>query len=129
MKQPTFDFSDQVAVVTGASSGMGAVTARRFAEAGAAVVLADVNEAALEHVAHELTDAGHTAIAVRCDVADEAQTAAMVQAGVEAFGRIDVAFNNAGIQAPYTDTADQKAEDFDRLVAVNLSGHLDGDEA
>ncbi len=120
MKQPIFDFSDQVAVATGASSGMGAVTARRFAEAGAAVVLADVNEAALETVARELTDTGQAAIGVRCDVADEAQAAAMIQAGVEAFGHIDVAFNNAGIQVPDTDTADQTAEELDRVVAVNL---------
>jgi len=75
---PVYDFRGQVALVTGASSGMGVSTARAFAEAGAAVVLADINEKALRAATDELTSAGHQAIGVTCDVSDEAQVAAMV---------------------------------------------------
>ena len=70
---PTYDFSGQVALVTGAGAGMGLDTARAFAAAGAAVVLADVNEQALRAATDELTAAGHRALGVTCDVADEDQ--------------------------------------------------------
>jgi NAD(P)-dependent dehydrogenase (short-subunit alcohol dehydrogenase family) len=97
---PSYDFTGQVALVTGASSGMGLATAHAFAEAGAAVVLADVNEAALGAAADALSAAGHQALGVRCDVSEEDQVAAAVNAAVATFGRLDMAFNNAGIQAP-----------------------------
>src|SRR3979411_788078 len=93
-------FENQVALVTGAGSGMGLVTAQAFAAEGAAVVLADVNEAAVRKAAEQLVATGHKAIAVFCDVADEAQVKAMVELTVSAFGRLDAAFNNAGIQSP-----------------------------
>jgi NAD(P)-dependent dehydrogenase (short-subunit alcohol dehydrogenase family) len=95
---PTYDFSGQVARVTGAGSGMGLVTAQAFAEAGAAVVLSDINEAAVTAAADALTASGHQALAVACDVADESQVAAMIARTVAAFGRLDMAFNNAGVQ-------------------------------
>jgi NAD(P)-dependent dehydrogenase (short-subunit alcohol dehydrogenase family) len=119
---PTYDFQGQVALVTGASSGMGLATAQAFAQAGAAVVLGDVNEKALREATDGLTTAGHQAMAVTCDVSDEAQVAAMVDRAVEPFGRLDLAFNNAGIQAPPTDAADEPADVFDRVNAVNLRG-------
>ena len=72
---PTYDFTGQVAFVTGASSGMGLATARAFAEAGAAVTLADVDPDALAAAEKELTDAGHRVLAVQCDVSDEDQVA------------------------------------------------------
>ncbi|QKG22363.1 SDR family oxidoreductase [Actinomadura verrucosospora] len=112
---PAYDFSGQVALVTGASSGMGLATARAFAQAGAAVVLADVNEAALREAAGELESAGHRALAVACDVSDEDQVAALVDRAVAAFGRLDMAFNNAGVQIPPSDAADEDAAVFDRL--------------
>lgn len=119
---PTYDFKGQVALVTGASSGMGLATAEAFANAGAAVVLADINEEALRIATDGLTSAGHQAIGVICDVADEAQVAAMMERTVARFGGLDMAFNNAGIQVPPSDAADETAENFDRVNAVNLRG-------
>src|SRR3954470_10585988 len=89
---PTYDFSGQVALVTGAAAGMGLDTARAFAAAGAAVVLADVNEQALGTETDELNAAGHRALGVACDVADEDQVAALVDRTVAEFGRLDMAF-------------------------------------
>jgi NAD(P)-dependent dehydrogenase (short-subunit alcohol dehydrogenase family) len=119
---PTYDFTGQVALVTGASSGMGLTTARAFAEAGAAVVLADINQAALQTATDALAAAGHQVLGVPCDVADEANVVATVQAAVDTFGRLDLAFNNAGIQVPPSDAADETAEVFDRVNAINLRG-------
>ncbi len=119
---PAYDFENKVAFVTGAASGMGLATARAFARAGAAVVLADADKDAVETAAGDLTSAGRQAVGVTCDVTDESQTAAMVDRAVTAFGRLDMAFNNAGVQAPPSDAADETAEDFDRVNAVNLRG-------
>ena len=119
---PTYDFTGHVAFVTGASSGMGLATARAFAEAGAAVTLADINDDALRTAERQLAEAGHRVLVTRCDVADEAQVAAAVGATVEAFGSLDLAYNNAGIQSPVTDAADETAEVFDRVNATNLRG-------
>ena len=118
----SFSFANQVALVTGAGSGMGLVTARAFADAGAAVVLADVQENVVRSAAEELVSTGHQAIAVRCNVADEADVAAMVEQAVSTFGRLDAAFNNAGVQSPAVETADASSEEFDRVNAINLRG-------
>lgn len=117
-----FDMTDRVALVTGAASGMGATTARRFAAAGAAVVLVDLPGAALDAVRDEIAATGARVVAAPADVADEAAIAAAIAAGVDAFGRIDAAFNAAGIQAPVTDHADEDAEQYDRIQDVNLRG-------
>ncbi|MEV2273361.1 SDR family NAD(P)-dependent oxidoreductase [Nonomuraea africana] len=119
---PTYDFTGQVALVTGASSGMGLATACAFAESGAAVALSDINEAALSAAAKDLTDAGHHVLALTCDVSDEDQVAAAVDRTVETFGRLDMAYNNAGIQIPPSDAADEPAESFDRVNTINLRG-------
>src|SRR3954468_1705868 len=116
------DFSGQVALVTGAASGMGLATAQAFAEAGAAVVLADVKEEAVKAAEQKLAAAGHKAIAVRCDVSDDAQGAAMVDRTVAEFGRLDAAFNNAGVMARIAPTADSTREDWDRVIGGNLRG-------
>jgi NAD(P)-dependent dehydrogenase (short-subunit alcohol dehydrogenase family) len=97
-------------------------TAQAFAAEGAAVMLADVNEAAVQKAAKQLIVAGHKAITARCDVADEAQVKTMVEQTVSTFGRLDAAFNNAGVQSPVAETADANGEDFDRVIAINLRG-------
>ena len=118
----SFSFESKVALVTGAGSGIGLTTANAFAEAGAAVVIADLDEDAAKRAANELVSAGHKAIAVRCDVANESDAAAMVERAVSTFGRLDMAFNNAGLHVPVVNTADAEAKDFDLAIAVNLRG-------
>jgi NAD(P)-dependent dehydrogenase (short-subunit alcohol dehydrogenase family) len=115
-------FENKVALVTGAGSGMGLATARAFADAKAAVVLADANEKMVLSAAGELVAAGHQAIAIRCNVADEAEVAVMVEQTISTFGRLDAAFNNAGVQSPAVETADATGEEFDRVNEVNLRG-------
>ncbi len=119
---PTYDFKGQVALVTGAGSGLGLATAEAVAEAGAAVVLADLNEEAVEAGAQKLVATGHKAIAINCDVSDDAQVAAMVDRTVAEFGRLDAAFNNAGVMARIAPTADSTRGDWDRVIGVNLRG-------
>ena len=115
-------FQNTVALVTGAGSGMGLITAKAFAAAGAAVGLLGDHEDAVRAAADELTRAGHKALAIRCNVADERQVEAAVAQTVAAFGRLDAAFNNAGIQSPIADTADASSEEFDRVSGINLRG-------
>ena len=121
MRNP-LDFSGKAALITGAAAGMGLATAEAFAEAGAAVVLADFKEEAVKATAQKLVAAGHKAIAVQCDVSDDAQVEAMVERAVTVFGRIDAAFNNAGVMAHIAPTADSAREDWDRVIGINLRG-------
>ena len=113
-------FDGQVALVTGAAKGMGLAAARAFAKSGAAVAMADMDAEAVGKEAQALVKAGGKALAVTCDVADEAQVRDMVAAAIRAFGRLDAAFNNAGIQSPVTDTAELESAEFDRVISVNL---------
>jgi len=115
-------FENQVALVTGAASGIGLATAKAFAQSGASVALADWNEKAVRSAAEELADQGHKTLAIRCDVADDAQVEAMVDQTVAVFGRLDAAYNNAGVQNELAEAADQTREDFDRVVGINLRG-------
>jgi len=115
-------FEGKVALVTGAASGLGLATAKAFAESGASVALADVNEKATRAAADELTAQGHKAIGIRCDVSDDAQVETMVERTIAAFGRIDAAYNNAGVQNVLAETADTTREDYDRVMGINLRG-------
>ncbi len=113
----------KVAIVTGASRGIGAVAARVFAEAGARVVLAARHEASLRAHADQILAHGGQALAVATDVGDPAAVARLVRQTMEAFGRLDAAFNNAaGGGYPPTPLADVKVDDFDSAIRVNLRG-------
>lgn len=115
-------FQGKVALVTGAASGMGLATAKAFAEAGASVALVDNDEKAVLEAAKVLSTAGHKVLPIHCNVADERQVASMVEQTVAAFGRLDAAFNNAGVQSPLAETADASGEEFDRVNGINLRG-------
>ncbi|WP_339237096.1 SDR family oxidoreductase [Oceanobacillus sp. FSL W7-1281] len=110
----------KVALATGAKGGMGLATAQLFAKEGASVALVDINEPKQE--AQALVDAGYQAIAIQCDVSNEEAVKAMVEKTVDTFGRLDYAFNNAGIQNPVTDTVDLEEDVFDDVMDVNAKG-------
>ena len=114
---------DKVSIITGAASGMGRVAARMFAAEGAKVVVADVTEQAASSVVDEVKAAGGQAVAVAADVSKEPDAKRMIDTAVEAFGRVDVLYNNAGIM-PEADHSviDTSVEDWDRVMAVNVRG-------
>jgi NAD(P)-dependent dehydrogenase (short-subunit alcohol dehydrogenase family) len=86
------------------------------------VALADANERAVQSAAQKLSAQGHKALAIHCDVADDAQVERMVELTVAAFGRLDAAYNNAGVQNTVAEAADATREDFDRVISINLRG-------
>ena len=118
----TLDFHGKVALVTGAASGMGLAAAKAFAEAGAAVAMADFREETVRAEADKLTSAGHKVIAIRCDVCDDRQVEHMVERTVAELGRLDAAFNNAGVMAQIAPTAESSREEWDRVTSINLRG-------
>lgn len=118
----TYNFNGKVALVTGAASGIGLATAKRFAQAGASVVMAGNDLDHIQRAAKEVGANGANVLPVPCDVAVEAQVQAMVEATVQAFGRLDFAYNNAGIMSRNTETSDLTAEEWDRVIHINLTG-------
>jgi len=108
---------DKVAVITGAASGFGEGMARRFAEEGAKVVVADLNGKGAERVAHDI---GKRAVPVRTDVSQAAEIRSMVDAALASFGRIDIMVNNAGYTHRNGDLLDVDEETFDLITAVNM---------
>src|SRR6201981_2850419 len=115
-------FEDKVALATGGGSGLGLATAKAFAESGASVALADWNDKAVRSAAEELAAQGHKTLAIHCDVADDTQVEAMVEQTVATFGRLDAAYNNAGVQNVVAEAAEATREDFDRVISINLRG-------
>ncbi len=113
-------FAGQVALVTGAASGIGAATARRFAREGARVVVADIDEAGAARVAAEIGRAGGSALAVRADVADPEQVRGMIERAADAFGRLDVLHNNA-TRVETGQIERLTLEGWNRTLAVNLT--------
>lgn len=114
----------KVAVITGAGSGVGRASARRFVEEGASVVCADIDLDRAKETVSELEASGGQAVAERCDVAEEADVVAAIAAAVSRFGRLDIMFNNVGIPTPRLGMVfeDHSLEDFERLTAVNFRG-------
>jgi NAD(P)-dependent dehydrogenase (short-subunit alcohol dehydrogenase family) len=112
----------KTAIVTGAGNGMGRATAILFAEEGANVVVADVDEAGGHSAVAEIKASGANALFVRCDVSSEAQVMHLMQATIQHFGALHTIFNNAGIEQPQTPSTDVTEELFERVIGVNLKG-------
>lgn len=116
------DMTGRVALVTGAGAGLGAATARAFADKGAAVVLADLDGPSGPATAAEIEAAGGRALFVACDVTDEAQVKVAVDAAVSTFGGLDYACNNAGIEGHQAPTHEMSDAELRRVLDVNLMG-------
>lgn len=128
MEQRKPRFEGKVALITGAASGQGRAAALLFAEEGARVVVSDVNGDGAEEVAGEIKGSGGEAVAVATDVSREVEVKAMIEATIEAFGRLDVLFNNAGVGYSAADrftmasVVETPEEDWDAVLAINLKG-------
>lgn len=121
MAESLLDYQDKVLLITGGATGIGRATARAAAGQGAIVVIGDVDPRAEETV-RLITDEGHRAEFVPTDVTSQEQVAALVRAATQKHGRLDVAFNNAGVLPPSAPLAEQSVEDWDRVIAVDLKG-------
>jgi NAD(P)-dependent dehydrogenase (short-subunit alcohol dehydrogenase family) len=115
-----FDLTGRVAIITGASKGIGAAMARGLAEFGAQVVVSSRNQEAVDAVAAAIRATGGDAIGVACHVGDEDQLAALVQATLDQYGRIDILINNAAINPVYGPLAEATPEVFDKIMQVNV---------
>jgi NAD(P)-dependent dehydrogenase (short-subunit alcohol dehydrogenase family) len=112
----------KVAFITGAASGIGAGTARRFAEQGASVALADLQSEAGERLRDQISALGQRAIYVHCDVADPESVKQAISTTVEQFGRLDIVFANAGINGVWTPIEELQPAEWDRTLDINLKG-------
>lgn len=115
-----FDMQDKVALVAGATSGIGEATARMFAREGARVMLAGRRESLLQEICADISGKGQSAAYVVCDVTDEDAVKNMVEATVKTFGRLDYAYNNAGIMGDDIETARLASSEFDRIMNTNM---------
>lgn len=115
-------FVGKVAFITGAASGIGRATAKAFAAEGARVAIADRSEDALAQVASEVKAAGGEVLAITCDVSKSEQVEAAVAQTVAAFGRLDIAFNNAGVENKATQVHEIDPAEWDRILDINLRG-------
>ena len=113
---------NKVALVTGAGSGLGRATAIAFAKEGARVIVGDVSERSNEKTVSIIKENGGEAISVKANVSNSSEVRAMVNKAIEAYGRLDCAYNNAGVAAPPKVTPDTSEEDWDRVISINLKG-------
>src|SRR5262245_30881619 len=115
-------FSDRVVLITGAAGAIGQAAARRFADEGAHVALVDRDITRVAEVADRLVEQGYAALPLGADVTDEPALSAAIAKAETHFGRIDVAFNNAGVGGYDVLVADMPAEQWDQVIAINLRG-------
>lgn len=113
---------DQIVFVTGGALGMGEAVALLAAQRGAKVVVADINEEAAQKTVEKIKAAGGEASAVKCDVSSAVDVEAAIKFTVDTYGRLDAAFNNAGIQPRPSNIADLPEAEFDRVMSINLKG-------
>jgi NAD(P)-dependent dehydrogenase (short-subunit alcohol dehydrogenase family) len=115
-------FAGKVAFVTGAANGIGRAAALAFAREGASVVVADVSEQGNQETARMIEAAGGRVLAIKCDVTRAEDVKAALDTTIETFGRLDAAFNNAGVEQATAAAADITEEEWDRIVAIDLRG-------
>jgi len=117
-----FDFQDKVAIITGAGHGIGQATAKAFAAQGAKVVVADIDRQAGEAVVDAIKANKGVATFIPCDVTNDTQVQALVTSTIEIYGKLDIAFNNAGIEIEQSKLADGDEAIFDKIMDVNVKG-------
>lgn len=115
-----YELKDKIVLITGAAQGIGLATAQEFAKAGAVTIMADIKKP--EQEAAALTSEGYRALAIQCDVSKEQDVKNMMEEILKTYGRLDAAFNNAGIQTPQRPMAEITNDEFDHTVAVDLKG-------
>lgn len=115
-----YELKDKIVLITGAAQGIGLTTAQEFAKAGAVTIMADIKKP--EQEAAALTSGGYRALAIQCDVSKEQDVKNMMEEILKTYGRLDAAFNNAGIQTPQRPMAEITNDEFDHTVAVDLKG-------
>lgn len=122
MNNQPYNFVGKVAFITGASSGIGRATAKAFASFGAKVVCTDISADEGKATCQSIKDAGGEAIFVKCDVSKATDVKNAIDETMKAFGRLDYAFNNAGIEGLQAPTPDSTEENWDRVIDINLKG-------
>jgi NAD(P)-dependent dehydrogenase (short-subunit alcohol dehydrogenase family) len=116
------ELKNKVAIITGAASGIGSATARLFADEGAVVIAADVQDAAGQRLVDEVAKSGGCATFVHCDVSNEANVEALIHLALSQYGRVDVLFNNAGIEGEQAPLAEATLDNWQRVIDINLKG-------
>ena len=115
-----YELKDKIVLITGAAQGIGLATAQEFAKAGAVTIMADIKKP--EQEAAALTSGGYRALAIQCNVSKEQDVKNMMEEILKTYGRLDAAFNNAGIQTPQRPMVEITNDEFDHTVAVDLKG-------
>lgn len=119
---PLLNFTDKVAVITGAAQGFGKLLAEELAKRGAKLVISDINEAGVHKVADDIAATGAQIIALKCDVSKNADCKKMVDTAIEHFGGVDIGVNNAGVAHEFHALHEIEEELMDRQFAINVKG-------